>query len=202
MAFFTIGTDLRAGETNPPYLKSMSDYVESNSNDFFTYWEKGTKKEETHFISIDKDLKTNKPKIKIVSGGSYPSSTVIESMAKSLSYISGLFSYDPKNDFSVETISFHFSHSKGNTQSTVCNVKHYTQCGYADITACATMEGNKGYGSKGYSADSLGHNFIYNQDLFARCTSRDPNIVQSRLHHKIIETKVPNDKVGKDGVSK
>lgn len=185
-----------ANEVNPPYIKPIEDYIKNHPNDFFTYRQEGTKKEETKFVSLEKS------DLKIINGGSYPAGTALATLGKSLQYTLGLFNYDPKNDFTVETVSFHFTPSKGNTQTTVCNVKHYTQCGYADISACATMEGGKGYGHKGYSADSLDHSFVYNQELFAVCTSRDPKVVQSRMHQKLVKPEMLDGKSGNKNASK
>ena len=186
---------VNANEVNPPYIKPITDYIKNHPNDFFTYRQEGTKKEETKFVSIEKS------DVKIVSGGSYPAGTALTTLGKSVHYTIGLFNYDPKNDYAVETVSFHFS-KNGNAQTTVCNIKHYTQCGYADISTCASMEGGKGHGNKGYSADSLDHNFVYNQELFAICTSRDPKVVQSRMGRKIVKPENGDAKSGNQNVAK
>jgi hypothetical protein len=103
------------------------------------------------------------------------------SIAKPLSYLVSIYDDNPKLNYETNTISLYFTDASGKEQNTVCVITDYKGCGEVKIDYCASVEDGKGYGNKGYSADTFGGNdYIYNQDLFQKCEERSLKIYNSR----------------------
>lgn len=194
----TLSLKVHANENEAAYIKTIANYISSHPNDFFTYRAEGESKEQIKYVPVSKNTKTGQPDFSITAGGSFPAGTILPSMAKPLSYIKGLFYFQPKDSYDIETISINFSDLSGKKQSLVCVVTDYKLCGEAQISSCATMEDGKGYGKKGYSASPLQNSFLYNQDLFQKCEDKKNEINNSRVKGKAIEPTPSGEKVPRD----
>lgn len=191
---FNLSLPLYAGENEAAYIKSISNYISNHPNDFFTYRAEGESKEQIKYVPINKNAKTGQPDFSIASGGSFPAGTLLPTMGKPVSYIKGLFYFQPKDSYDIETISINFSDSSGKKQSLVCVITDYKLCGEAQISSCATMENGKGNGKKGYSAAPLQNSFRYNQDLFQKCEDKKNEVNNSRMKGKVIEPSPSTEK--------
>ncbi|NOT80600.1 MAG: hypothetical protein HOP07_16555 [Bacteriovoracaceae bacterium] len=94
-------------ESQPAYIKTISDFIEKNPNHFFTYWTKGTDKDQAKYVSPRKNPKTGKLDFSVSSGGSYPAGSFLVSLGKPVSFLVSLYDDNPR--LSYETILFHFT---------------------------------------------------------------------------------------------
>lgn len=177
----------QANQTEPSYIKEISNYIEKHPNDFITYLPKGADKEDAKYVPIKKDIKTNRPVFSVASGGSYPVGMLMASFGKPIGFLVSLYDDNPKNIYNNDTISINFTDSSDKKQTAVCVVTDYKLCGEAQISSCATTENGKGYGDRGYSASALENVFVYNHDLHQKCEARKKEINNSRVKTKVTE---------------